>query len=400
MDLNSGLQRCGKSCRLRWINYLRPDLKRGTFSLEEENLIIELHAVLGNRWSQIAAQLPGRTDNEIKNLWNSCIKKKLRQRGIDPNTHKPLAETDQDARESDNTTTTTTTTTTNNNNNSVLNQTLPADPIHNLLPAINKNSMSTCSKEFFIDRFSAGHDSSSTACLPSNPMSCCFPLPQSSLSVSPNPLLWLNQSSIATQPFSSTLILSNSIGLKAAAHENIPSTCLPYLETGNPSSCSSGNSSSMDMQSSCSLFDSSLPAWPDMGAEKEAAQMNLHGDPDQDLKWSEYLQGALPVSSVLQYQGQPSMLYCDAIKAESQFNIHGVGLWQQNLQQHHHHQQNSDIYVGYACNIKSVGDATVFIRSPAAHEMRSLFRLGPIPKPPLLLTPLVSLINGVGCAVL
>ncbi|CAA6653829.1 unnamed protein product [Spirodela intermedia] len=92
VPLPAGLQRCGKSCRLRWINYLRPDLKRGAFSQQEENRIIELHAVLGNRWSQIAAQLPGRTDNEIKNLWNSCIKKKLKQRGIDPNTHKPLAE--------------------------------------------------------------------------------------------------------------------------------------------------------------------------------------------------------------------------------------------------------------------------------------------------------------------
>ncbi|ESQ35917.1 hypothetical protein EUTSA_v10008000mg [Eutrema salsugineum] len=88
----AGLQRCGKSCRLRWINYLRPDLKRGAFSPEEESLIVELHAVLGNRWSQIAARLPGRTDNEIKNLWNSSIKKKLKQRGIDPNTHKPIAE--------------------------------------------------------------------------------------------------------------------------------------------------------------------------------------------------------------------------------------------------------------------------------------------------------------------
>ncbi|CAH8294252.1 unnamed protein product [Eruca vesicaria subsp. sativa] len=88
----AGLQRCGKSCRLRWINYLRPDLKRGAFSQDEENLIVELHAVLGNRWSQIAAQLPGRTDNEIKNLWNSSLKKKLRLRGIDPVTHKLLTE--------------------------------------------------------------------------------------------------------------------------------------------------------------------------------------------------------------------------------------------------------------------------------------------------------------------
>ncbi|KAG8045046.1 hypothetical protein GUJ93_ZPchr0008g12815 [Zizania palustris] len=92
----AGLERCGKSCRLRWINYLRPDLKRGSFSLQEEDLIITLHKILGNRWSQIASQLPGRTDNEIKNFWNSCLKKKLRQQGIDPATHKPLDGTDDD----------------------------------------------------------------------------------------------------------------------------------------------------------------------------------------------------------------------------------------------------------------------------------------------------------------
>lgn len=48
---NAGLQRCGKSCRLRWINYLRPDLKRGAFSPQEEQLIIHLHSLLGNRYS-------------------------------------------------------------------------------------------------------------------------------------------------------------------------------------------------------------------------------------------------------------------------------------------------------------------------------------------------------------
>ncbi|XP_009772158.1 transcription factor MYB61-like [Nicotiana sylvestris] len=88
----AGLQRCGKSCRLRWINYLRPDLKRGMFSPDEEDRIISLHQVLGNRWAQIAAQLPGRTDNEIKNFWNSSLKKKLIKQGIDPNTHKLLSE--------------------------------------------------------------------------------------------------------------------------------------------------------------------------------------------------------------------------------------------------------------------------------------------------------------------
>ncbi|CDP00365.1 unnamed protein product [Coffea canephora] len=85
----AGLQRCGKSCRLRWTNYLRPDIKRGKFSLQEEQTIIQLHALLGNRWSAIAAHLPKRTDNEIKNYWNTHLKKRLTKMGIDPATHKP-----------------------------------------------------------------------------------------------------------------------------------------------------------------------------------------------------------------------------------------------------------------------------------------------------------------------
>lgn len=85
----AGLLRCGKSCRLRWTNYLRPDIKRGDFSPEEEENIIQLHAMLGNRWSMIASQLPGRTDNEIKNVWNTHLKKRLLRMGIDPVTHSP-----------------------------------------------------------------------------------------------------------------------------------------------------------------------------------------------------------------------------------------------------------------------------------------------------------------------
>nr|AOT28207.1 MYB protein [Phyllostachys edulis] len=87
----AGLQRCGKSCRLRWTNYLRPDIKRGKFSLQEEQTIIQLHALLGNRWSAIATHLPKRTDNEIKNYWNTHLKKRLAKMGIDPVTHKAVS---------------------------------------------------------------------------------------------------------------------------------------------------------------------------------------------------------------------------------------------------------------------------------------------------------------------
>ncbi|OAY52334.1 myb-related protein 308 [Manihot esculenta] len=93
----AGLLRCGKSCRLRWINYLRPDLKRGNFTEEEDELIIKLHSLLGNKWSLIAGRLPGRTDNEIKNYWNTHIRRKLLNRGIDPATHRPLNEPPQEA---------------------------------------------------------------------------------------------------------------------------------------------------------------------------------------------------------------------------------------------------------------------------------------------------------------
>ncbi|KAK6129228.1 hypothetical protein DH2020_037058 [Rehmannia glutinosa] len=89
LPAKAGLQRCGKSCRLRWTNYLRPDIKRGKFSLQEEQTIIQLHALLGNRWSAIATHLPKRTDNEIKNYWNTHLKKRLAKMGIDPVTHKP-----------------------------------------------------------------------------------------------------------------------------------------------------------------------------------------------------------------------------------------------------------------------------------------------------------------------
>ncbi|KAL1827691.1 hypothetical protein ACET3Z_006103 [Daucus carota] len=72
----AGLRRCGKSCRLRWLNYLRPNIKHGDFSEEEDRIICRLYDQIRTKWSVIAAHLPGRTDNDIKNYWNTKLKKK------------------------------------------------------------------------------------------------------------------------------------------------------------------------------------------------------------------------------------------------------------------------------------------------------------------------------------
>ncbi|XP_019231138.1 PREDICTED: transcription factor WER-like [Nicotiana attenuata] len=73
----AGISRTGKSCRLRWVNYLSPDVKRGPFSMEEVERVVKMYQEVGNRWSAIAARLPGRTDNEVKNLFHTHLKKHL-----------------------------------------------------------------------------------------------------------------------------------------------------------------------------------------------------------------------------------------------------------------------------------------------------------------------------------
>nr|XP_004252934.1 transcription factor MYB108-like [Solanum lycopersicum] len=82
---SAGLKRTGKSCRLRWLNYLRPDVRRGNITLEEQLLILQLHSRWGNRWSKIAQYLPGRTDNEIKNYWRTRVQKQAKQLKCDVN---------------------------------------------------------------------------------------------------------------------------------------------------------------------------------------------------------------------------------------------------------------------------------------------------------------------------
>ncbi|OAY33174.1 myb-related protein 308-like [Manihot esculenta] len=165
----AGLLRCGKSCRLRWINYLRPDLKRGNFTEEEDELIINLHSLLGNKWSLIAARLPGRTDNEIKNYWNTHIKRKLYSRGIDPQTHRSLNSTAA-------ATTTTTTTATaplsnsrssssnynnnqNNKNNTNVSQIETQDSLAQFMKAPDCINMNICNSNIKIPTDSSAEES-------------------------------------------------------------------------------------------------------------------------------------------------------------------------------------------------------------------------------------------------
>ncbi|KAF4371098.1 hypothetical protein F8388_020825 [Cannabis sativa] len=82
VPLRAGLSRCRKSCRLRWLNYLKPDIKRGEFEEDEVDLLLRLHKLLGNRqintrWSLIAGRIPGRTANDVKNYWNTHQRKKM-----------------------------------------------------------------------------------------------------------------------------------------------------------------------------------------------------------------------------------------------------------------------------------------------------------------------------------
>nr|GEV29024.1 transcription factor MYB90-like [Tanacetum cinerariifolium] len=90
VPLKAGLNRCRKSCRLRWLNYLRPNIKRGDFGEDELDLMLRLHKLLGNRWSLIAGRIPGRTANDVKNYWNTHIRSRSNKQKIENKDNEPL----------------------------------------------------------------------------------------------------------------------------------------------------------------------------------------------------------------------------------------------------------------------------------------------------------------------
>ncbi|XVF33012.1 hypothetical protein REPUB_Repub17cG0131800 [Reevesia pubescens] len=403
----AGLQRCGKSCRLRWINYLRPDLKRGTFSQEEENLIVELHAVLGNRWSQIAAQLPGRTDNEIKNLWNSCLKKKLRQRGIDPVTHKPLSEVEngedknQPKNSRDMASGASIELNLNTDNpkhgvafheqspNSVAAQgyqlEMEGSPSSKTMNSSNNNCnnnnnnlmTSTACKNFFLDRFATTHHETTTInSQPSDHLVGHLPIQQlnyassnARLSSTSNPTHWFTQTSKAfdiNSEFSSssmsTLLppltssfLSASMGFKPSVTVSSDSPSMtsfthvngsPYWETG-ASANNSNSTSSTELQSNNSFFDNNSFSWglTDCSTSEKEAPIHLMENQAEEIKWPEYLNNPLLMVAALQNQ-TPQSLHNIEIKSETHFLTNSSSsnsMWPHNQQQQQEPLQNSDM---------------------------------------------------------
>ncbi|KAK6139477.1 hypothetical protein DH2020_026791 [Rehmannia glutinosa] len=322
----AGLQRCGKSCRLRWINYLRPDLKRGTFSQEEENLIIELHAVLGNR-----------------------------QRGIDPNTHKPLSEIENEEKNSANSK--------NNNekksegsaselsfieadnNSNNLDKSKPPGNSLERYPLL-ENNLPNSTHEFFLNRFVASHETSTTSCNNNkNPdMSGFFSFqnygPNIGLSMNPNRNLFFNPnnpnkpSEIISDPFTSTLLPSiknhpisfpsdnNHVGPYNVKFENWDS------RTTNVSSTSA------ELQSNCNFFENNnVFTWASQDCGKPGKEAS---HVPEDIKWTEYLQTPFLLGNTMHNPGPQELYGSENKSSQGQFGTEcslNAGNWHTNQQQ-------------------------------------------------------------------